>query len=344
MIQASQMPQSTSLPLSGVVFWFASSFIFAFPLATLGVYTKSGSFPLGRFFLCILLQASLTSNSLAVSALPVCWEYDTSTWELTTCTSVTISQLDDGYLISRGMDGYSAGEYVIIDLHDGPGTLSFTDFKTGGSDWVEFYTNNWEEFFQFTGSDQPPDTDIFGFTQIGWRSQTSKGAGFGWVLTFTSNPNITSTTATTTAVTVTTATITTFTQTTFTQTTTTTLRRFSFDVSSTGCKVDIEQECLQNPDFPSMTNASEILCIGETNLILYSTVFQTDGDASLTMYHMYNPSDDDDAKLWFSDFPGMSTVPFLSHVVIILNLFAHWFSNVVHHLELQKPVERTTVE
>ena len=305
------MPRNTSLLLSGVVFWMASSFIYAFPLATFGVHTKSGSFPLGRLFFWILLQTSLTSNTLAVSALPQCNEYDTTTWELITCTSVTISELNDGYLISRGMDGYSADESVIIDLDSGPGTLSFTDFNTEEyNDYVYIGTNanyvdyyyTFDEWFSFTGSSQPSDIDIFGFTSISWSSLSAKGAGFGWVFTFTSNPNITSTTATTT--TTTTITISTMTITTATITTTTTLLHFSFDVSSTSCKVDVEEECIQNPDFPSMTNASEILCTGQTNLALYSTAFQTDGDASLTMYDMYNPWGDDTAKLWFSDFPG----------------------------------------
>lgn len=296
------MPQNTSLLLSGVVFWLASSFIYAFPLATLGVYTKSGCFPLGRLFFWILLQTSLTSNTLAVSA-PFCYQY-TSTWQLTACTSVTISELDDGYLISRGMDGYSADEYVTIELDSGPGTLSFTDFNT--EEWSDFvyidiYANNYDhtpvEWFSFTGASKPPHIDIPTFARIYWNSASSKGAGFGWVLAFTSNPNITSTTLTTT-------TITTMPITIMTITTTTTVLHFSFDVSSTSCKVDVEQECVQNPDFPSMTNASEILCTGETNLALYSTALQTDGDASLTMYDMYNPGGDDNAQLWFSDFPG----------------------------------------
>ena len=217
--------------------------------------------------------------------------------------------------MSRGMLGYGIYEHVVIELDGGPGTLSFTDFNTVADTDVislDIYhdgASSPSESFSFSGSDQPPDTDIVGFTRITWNTgfMESQGAGYGWVLKFTR------------AITTTT----TMTMTTTTETTTTTLRRFSFDVSSMGCKVDAEQECLQNLDFPSMTNASEILCTGETNLVLYSTAFQTDGDANLTMYDMYNPSGDDDAKLWFSDFPGKSTVPFLSHVVIILNLFAH---------------------
>ena len=298
------MPRNTSLLLSGVVFWFASSFIYAFPLATLGVHTKSGCFPLGRLFFWILLQTSLTSNTLAVSALPHCYQHDTWTWEAITCTSVTISELDDGYLISRGMDGYSANEYVTIELDSGPGTLSFTDFNT--EEWSDFVyidiyavDHTLVEWFSFAGASKPPDIDIFGYARIFWNTLSSKGAGFGWVFTFTSNPNITSTTATTMTTTITTMTITTM-----TITTTTTLLHFSFDVSSTSCKVDVEEECIQNPDFPSMTNASQILCTGQTNLALYSTAFQTDGDASLTMYDMYNSWGDDNAKLWFSDFPG----------------------------------------
>ena len=179
----------------------ASSFIFAFPLATLGVYTKSGCFPLGRLVFWILLQTSLTSNTLAVSALPQCYEGDPWTGQLIACTSVTISELDDGYLISRGMDGYSADESVSIELDSGPGTLSFTDFNT--EEWSDFVyidiyavDHTFVEWFSFAGASKPPDIDIFGYARIFWNTLSSKGAGFGWVFTFTSNPNITSTTAT----------------------------------------------------------------------------------------------------------------------------------------------------
>ena len=196
LIQASQMPQSTSLLLSGVVFWFASCFIFAFPLATLGVHIKSRSFPLGRLFLCILLQASLTSNSLAVSALPLCSEDRSMQFASSqdrTCTSVTISELDGGYLMSRGMLGYGIYENVVIELDGGPGTLSFTDFNTVADTDVislDIYhdgASSPSESFSFSGSDQPPDTDIVGFTRITWYTgfMESQGAGYGWVLKFT---------------------------------------------------------------------------------------------------------------------------------------------------------------
>ena len=117
---------------------------------------------------------SMTTTIMAASALPQCIEYDTSTWEAITCTSVTISELDEGYyLISRGMDGYSAGESVSIELDSGPGTLSFTDFNT--EEWSDFVyidiyavDHTFVEWFSFAGASKPPDIDIFGYARIFW--------------------------------------------------------------------------------------------------------------------------------------------------------------------------------
>ena len=245
------------------------------------------------------------ANAQAVAA-PVC------VYGINTCSRISITEEDPGqFVISRGMDGYSNNEWAYIQF-EGPGLIQFTDFDTE-FDW-DFLT---VDGTMLSGSSAPADMQLSnGRKEIGWSSDsTITKNGWALVVTFETTEeylvsyfNTTSTTtwstATTSTATTKTFTSSTATITTFTSTTTTTLRSFNFDVTSEGCRVDVENECIQNPDFPSMSNSSEVFCTGETNLPLYATVFNTDGNANLALL---DPMLGDDSRLSFAAFPGKPT-------------------------------------
>ena len=228
-----------------------------------------------------MLQVSVMVASAQAVATPVCVSGST-------CSSISITEEGPGqFVISRGMDGYSNNEQAVIQF-EGPAVIQFTDFHTETG--FDFLTVDRTDL---SGSSAPPDMQLSnGQKEITWSSDGSVTAN-GWALVaifqtteeyLVSYFNTTSTTYTSS-----------------TAITTTTLRSFNFDVTSAGCRVDVENECVQNPDFPSMSNSSKIFCTGLTNLPLYATVFNTDGNANLTLL---DPILGDDSRLSFAAFPG----------------------------------------
>ena len=252
-----------------------------------------------------MLQVSVMVASAQAVAAPECVSGST-------CSSISITEEGPGqFVISRGMDGYSNYEQAVIQF-EGPAVIQFTDFDTEYG--YDFLTVDGTRLSGSSGWSPPPDMQLSnGQKEITWSSDYSVVRN-GWALVFhstessyfvsyfnTTSTTYTSSTATTKTFTSTTATVTTLTATTFTATTTMTLRSFNFDVTSDGCRVDVENECIQNPDFPLMSNSFKIFCTGETNLALYATVFNTDGNAHLALL---DPMLGDDSRLSFAAFPG----------------------------------------